>query len=166
MNELKRIFFDAYGGFADKRLKNLEKGSTFIVDDRDDRDNGADRKLYSYFCMIFADVTANTKITVTLSGNVPKGKRVRAWLKTNRLEINSSGFQSRLVFSVSDGGQSILGDLADAIESIVAPSAQRYSVANYKYVCPRTATSLRRLKKLLDGAWDTPLPDDKKGFFA
>lgn len=74
MRALKRILLDAYDGFADKRIKNLDKSSTFIVDDCNDSDIGANRKLLSYFCMIFADVKSNEKITVRLSGNVPVGK--------------------------------------------------------------------------------------------
>ena len=31
---LKRKLFDEYGGFRDKRIKNLDQGERFIIDDR------------------------------------------------------------------------------------------------------------------------------------
>jgi len=49
VNTLKKALFEAYGGFADKRIKKLESGSIFVVDDRSDGDRGADGKLYGYF---------------------------------------------------------------------------------------------------------------------
>jgi len=33
-NDLKQIFFDEYEGFADKRFKNIDSSSLFIIDDR------------------------------------------------------------------------------------------------------------------------------------
>jgi hypothetical protein len=42
--------------------------------------------------------------------------------------------------------------LANAFEAIVAAGA-RYNVKAYKYVCPRTAASLGRLRKVLTGHW-------------
>jgi hypothetical protein len=166
VNALKRVLFDAYGGFADKRIKNLDKASTFIVDDRTDSDFGADRGLKSYFCAIFVEVHSNAKITVTLCGNVPFGKKVERWLAKNGYEIETRGGQSLLAFDVERGKQSILGHLSEAIASIVASGAPRYEVKSYKYLCPRTAESLRRLKSVLDDAWSRPLPERPRGFFA
>lgn len=165
MNELKRILFDAYGGFADKRYKNLDKSSTFIIDDRNESDVGADGSLYSYFCCVFADVKSNQEVVVTLVGNIPIGKRVNSWLKEQDLEIKTLSIQSRLAITVAEGEQSKLKDLAAAIRSIVAPGSPRYSVANYKYVCPRTANSLTRFAELLDDTWSQQLPTGRKGFF-
>ena len=34
LNVLIRKLFDEYGGFFDKRIKNLDKGERFIIDDR------------------------------------------------------------------------------------------------------------------------------------
>ena len=165
MNALKRILFDAYGGFADKRIKNLDKANTFIVDDREEADFGADRGLKSYFCAVFVDVHSNAKITVTLCGNVPVGKKVERWLEQNGCAIRTHGGQARLLFNVERGEQSILDQLSQAIDNIVAPGAPRYEVKSFKYVCPRTAESLRRLKLVLDDAWARPLPSGRRGFF-
>lgn len=45
-NALKQVLFDAYGGFADKRFKNLDKGRLFIIDDRGPGDEDAAGKLF------------------------------------------------------------------------------------------------------------------------
>ena len=161
MRALKKILFQAYGGFADKRIKDLDKSDRFIVDDRDEPDLGANRKLFSYFCMIFAEVRSNDGVTVNLYGNIPVSKDVERWLAENNCEISTPAYQSMLSINVDRGSQGILNDFADAIERIVAPGAARYNVKSYKYVCPRTAKSLRRLKKNLDDAWARPLPSDK-----
>jgi hypothetical protein len=147
MSHLKKAFFSEYGGFADKRIKNLDKGSTFIIDDRSSRDIGADRRLYSYFCAMFADVSSDTQVHIRLVGNVPLDSAVRRWMEKYEVIIEE-GINKVLSFSVSKGEEDKLRKLADAIASIVAPGV-RYSVSNYKYVCPRTAKSLRRLADTL-----------------
>jgi hypothetical protein len=164
MRELKRILFKAYGGFADKRIKNLDKSSTFIADDRDDRDFGANRKLNSSFCKIFVNVNSNGKVEVTLDGNVPVGENVERWLKKHHYKIESPSYHGRrLSIDIERGEQNILGELAFAIQSIIAAGAPRYEVRSYKYVCPRTAGSLKRLEKILDRAWAKPLPPSPSG---
>lgn len=44
---LKKHLFDAYKGFSDKRIKNLNKGNTFIIDDRSPKDIDSKGGLYS-----------------------------------------------------------------------------------------------------------------------
>jgi hypothetical protein len=68
------------------------------------------------------------------------------------LALSSKG-SARLQFQVTRGSQLLLSELAQAIRAIVAAGAPRYSVPSYKYVCPRTAASLERLKAALDRAW-------------
>jgi len=152
VNALKKALFEAYGGFADKRIKKLESGSIFVVDDRSDGDRGADGKLYGYFCLIFAEVRSNSEVLVTLSGNVPMGSSVRIWITKHEASLRE-GVDRLLSFVVSKKeGTSKLSTLADAIASIVARGA-RYDVKSHKYVCPRTADSLQRLDKVLRKAW-------------
>lgn len=77
----KKILFDEFKGFSDKRIKYLSSGSIFIIDDRDDGDFGANKTLFSYFCSIFAEVISENQINVQLSGNVPKSPKVTQWIK-------------------------------------------------------------------------------------
>jgi hypothetical protein len=88
---------------------------------------------------------------VSISGNVPSGPTVAEWIK--RHNLSSKG--SILKFRVARGYQAMLEELASAVEAIVAYGAPRYDVPSYKFVCPRTAASLERLKALLDRAWKT-----------
>ncbi len=165
MNELKKILFESYGGFADKRIKSIAKSNRFIIDDRSDSDVGSNGKLYSYFCMIFAEVKSNQHIAITLLGNVPEDAKVESWLKKNDCEIKTPSHQSRLEIDVKLGEQSKLDDLAVALKSIVSPDAPRYEISNYKYVCPRTSKALNRFSAILSEAWSKELSSKPEGFF-
>ena len=143
IRKTKQHFFDEYRGFADKRLKNIDKGDTFIVDDRKPSDVGADKKLYGYFCTMFAKVIGVDCVAVSLMGNVPMSGGVQQWIAETGATL-THGIPQTLRFEVRRGEEGRLADLANRIEAITAPGA-RYEEANYKYVCPRTANSLRRL---------------------
>jgi hypothetical protein len=145
---LKQVFLEEYGHFADKRIKNLDKGSLFIIDDRGPGDVGADHHLFLWFCLMFAEVADQNTVRIKLGGDVPKGVRVAEWLAENKVEDRRVGFE----FDVRRGTQGRLTNLAKAFESIVQPGA-RYPVPSYKYVCPRVASALVRLQRLLDRAW-------------
>src|SRR5689334_22217246 len=114
MSRLKRALFDFYGGFADKRIKNIEKGTTFIIDGRSVSDLGADRKPFGTFCMVFADVVSDTEVRVNLSGNIPVGGSVRVWLSANGLTIRDRPTKT-LSITVTPGTRGMLDDLADAM---------------------------------------------------
>lgn len=149
---LVKSLFDEYGGFADKRIRNLAKSSFFIVDDRTGKDVGADKQLYSYFCMIFTDVVSDNEVRITLRGNIPMSEAVEAWIARYKARHEAPGGQPLLEFSIIRGEEARLKELADALRAIVAPG-KRYQTANYKYVCPRTAASLERLGAVLNRAW-------------
>jgi hypothetical protein len=152
MAKLKELLFKEYGGFADRRIEDIEEGHLFAVDDRAAEDNAPDGNLQAYFCMIFADVISPTRLNVVLSGNVPDSDAVREWAE--RYDAQSTvGINGDLQLAVAKGEQSRLRELAEAIRSIVARGAPSYAVASYKYICPRTAASLERLADILDKAW-------------
>jgi hypothetical protein len=69
--ELKKMLFEAYGGFADKRLKNLERDAAFVIDDRSDGDYDARGQLFLWFCQIFATVEDGDSVEVEFRGGVP-----------------------------------------------------------------------------------------------
>jgi len=91
---LKQAFLDAYGHFADKRIKNIDRGSSFIVDDRGPQDVGADGKLYPWFCQILAEVIDQNTVRITMRGNVPQGALVARWFEAHGAEEASSAFSS------------------------------------------------------------------------
>lgn len=151
MPKLKKALYDAYGGFGDKRIKNLDKGSTFIVDDRSAGDYGADRNLFLWFCSIFVEVVSDSEIKVTMSGGVPIASSVKTWAKANGAKLETSP-RGQLVFHIKKEAQPALLSLATAIKGIVAPG-KKYPVPAYKYVCPRTANSLTKLASELSSVW-------------
>lgn len=143
---LKRAMLETYG-FADKRIKNIDRGSLFIIDDRSPDDVGADRQLYSWFCQMFVEVTSGDRVLLTLSGDVPNSPRVAHWFGANAKATN---FGTQV--EIARGEHSKLADLAAAISAIVAPGA-RYHAPSYKYVCPRVAASLKKLQTVLGKFW-------------
>ncbi|CAH8182200.1 hypothetical protein [Vibrio aestuarianus] len=151
-NELKKAFFEEYDGFSDKRIRDLSKGSIFIVDDRTTGDVGANKKLLSNFCSIFATVKSATEVEVRLSGNVPTGTSVEEWLSKNGHHLETQN-TTRLTFSVTPNNFNKIQYLASSIREIVRRGAPRYDEPSYKYICPRTADSLERLDSLLCKCW-------------
>ena len=145
---LKQVLVDQYGGFADKRIKNLDTGSFFHVDDRSQGDYDARKQLFLWFCQVTLTVKSGTTVEVALSGEVPMNATVKVWLETHTTKDR----YDRPVIVIHKGEQAKLLDLAGAIGAIVAPG-KRYPVKAYKYTCPRTAHSLQRLKATLDKAW-------------
>ncbi len=150
MDSLKKALFHEYGGFADKRIKDLSKSDTFIADGRKPTDFGADKRLFSTFCSIFVLVQSEERVQVELRGNVPLSERVRQRFA----ELNWDLDDKNAVFSVGPGDLVRMRNLAKAIKGIVA-KGKRYPEKSYKFVCPRTAESLIRLADTLDRAWST-----------
>jgi len=125
---LKKALIDVYGHFSDKRIKNIDRGSLFIVDDRGPGDHGADGRLYGWFFLIFAEVVDQDKITVTLRGQVPQSAAVLDWLETHGAQTTAAGIELR----VQRGEEGELKALASAFRAIVTPG-KTYSVKSYKY---------------------------------
>lgn len=150
--ELKRRLFVEYGGFADKRIRRLEKSDLFIVDDRDPRhDVGADKQLYPWFCLMFARVVSGRKVELRMWGGMPASPAIDRWIESGNGEWTES--PPGMVVPIETGSEGRLETLAKLMEDIVMPGAPRYAEKSYKYVCPRTAKSLRRLAGVLAAAW-------------
>lgn len=145
--DLKKALFAAYGGFADLRVKDLNKASKFIVDYR--RTDATDRKVYGNSCLIFADVVGAREVRITLSNAVPCGITVSQWARAQSITRCDGDL---LEFSVTPASVDDLESLAGAFRAIVE-GGKRYDAAHYKYTCPRTATSLEKLARVLRQAW-------------
>lgn len=148
---LKKHLFDAYGGFADRRVKDLSKRDTFIVDDRGGGDFDGHGELYLWFCKLFAVVRSDDRLDLRLDGDPPLSLDVEEFVTKTGSSVEKSGIVSKsitLSIGVSDAAK--LRDLATRMRRITGPGA-RYSVPSYKYVVPRTAASLERLADVLDG---------------
>jgi hypothetical protein len=147
---LKQCLVDTYGGFADKRIKRLDSGTTFIVDDRGRGDRDAQNALFLWFCTILVDVRSATEVRVSVGGSVPTSPQILEWAQRQDAQVEHGG---RFSFSISPPNLSALGELADLVQAVVAPGAPRYAENSYKYTCPRTAKSLRRLRDVLMSHW-------------
>ena len=147
-NAMKQTLFDVYGGFSDKRIREIDKGRLFIIDDRSDRDEDARGQLFLWFCQIFAEVIDQDTVKITMRGDVPDGPLVARWFADTGAEKTNFGWE----FTVRRGEQRRLVDLADGFRAIVRPGA-RYSIKSYKYVCPRVAVSLDKFRSVLDESW-------------
>ncbi len=147
---LKKAMLAEYGSFSDRRIKDPKIGSHFTVDDRVESDIGADKKPYSYFCMMSANVVSADEVRLSMYGNIPMGPPVAAWSCESGIEIS----KSELTLAVTRANANLLLTLAKAFRAIVRRGAPRYDTPNYKYVCPRTADSLERLERTLKKAWD------------
>jgi hypothetical protein len=147
INIVKQTLVDAYGGFADKRIKKLESGSWFEVDGRGASDYGADRKLFSWFCTINVEVMSGDEVVIVIGSAIPKNATVEKWLLKH---VVPTGKYGRPGIVVKKGEQGILDDLAVLVMNVVK---KPYSVKAYKYVAPATASALSDLRKVLDRAW-------------
>jgi len=167
MNELKKIFFEEYGGFADKRIKNLNKASKFIVDDRESRDFASDGKLYSYFCSIETNVDSNYAISVALGGNIPSDELIDEWVASTGFQYVTDCFERnrRLILPIEKENYVLLSQLADKIDGIISRRGKWRVPSNYIYVCPRTASSLKRLSGILNRAWGKNLLETSNELF-
>jgi hypothetical protein len=150
-------FLAEYGHFADKRIKNIDLASRFIVDDRDHGGLASDGHPYGWFCEVIADVLNDNKVSVTLQGQIPQGYAVQAWMLMYGAEISRPFNRDQMTFEVGRGDAGKLNELADAFISIVKPPA-RYNVPSYKYACPRAAGALKRLHKVLAGHFGSAQP--------
>jgi hypothetical protein len=148
---LKQAFLDAYGGFADKRIKNIDKGTLFTIDGRSPRDEDAAGKLFGWFCQISAEVIDKDTVRITMDGDIPNGPLVAKWLAESGAQKTHSGLQ----FDIRRGGEGRLSELATAFRAIVS-AGERYPVRSYKHVCPRVAAALDHAQSLLHKAWQTP----------
>ena len=124
MSELKAALFKAYNGFADKRVKNLDKASTFLVDDRDPGVIGADKKPLSWFCQIYAHAVSDDELRVTLT-NTPLSENIEKWATKNGGTVTHT-IMPVLDVPVTRGRQARLEELAALMRAIVARGAPRY----------------------------------------
>jgi hypothetical protein len=146
---LKQALLNEYVSFSDKRIKNIEKGSRFFVDDRSERGLASDGLPYGWFCTVVVDVLDAHSVRVTLGNSIPQGPTVTAWAAASEVALTEKTLQ----FTVTPDRIKLLTGLAEAFLGIVAPNARRYDVANYKYACPRVAKSLKRLADVLARVW-------------
>lgn len=146
IQQLKRALLDEYGSFADRRIKNIDRGDRFIVDGRTDSDIASDGQVYGWFCSMFLEVRSVDHVTLHLT-NVPTSDAVDGWLAAHS---ESVGRGHRV--AIGRGSEEILAEFAAHVNAITAPG-RRYSVPSYKYAVPRVVDALGRLARALRRGW-------------
>ncbi|MGD9659868.1 MAG: hypothetical protein AB7U63_01215 [Porticoccaceae bacterium] len=77
--QLKRILADEYSGFSGNAVTKLVVDSTLIVDDRGTADDGAEKKLLPWFCMVVVDIKEaliNSVFVTPAQAGVQKNQRI------------------------------------------------------------------------------------------
>lgn len=146
-NELKAALVKEYGGFADRRIKKLESGDFFHVDDRGGSDYDARKRLFNWFCTIDLVVCEGEKVKVIIGNALPQNNKVEQWWKENSIKGNFPGMGC---LKITPKKIDRLDELADLVEKV---RPDPYNKAYY-YTVPRTVNSLRRLKETLAKVWD------------
>ena len=147
LRHLKQALLDAYGGFADGRIKNIDRGDRFIVDKRTASDIAADRNVYGWFCSMFLEVRQADYVGLTIL-NIPESADVRAWLAAHGAPFARDGHKVQ----IARGEQDKLLDLAGMVRAITA-RGRRYDVPHYKYAVPRVVDALNTLRNALSLGW-------------
>jgi len=151
-HKLKELLYKSYNGFADKRIKNLDKGKLFIFDNRSNSDLDANGNLFLWFCQIFGEVINADTIKIIMRGDIPQGPLTKDWFAQHNIAFNTK----ELEFYIKRNNKVNLKGLADAFRNITQPGSH-YIIPNYKYVCPRTADAIERLQTILEEAWEIEL---------
>jgi hypothetical protein len=144
--DLKAFLFDAYGGFADKRYKNLNLDLPFIVDDRTPNDQDSRGQLYLWFCQMFVTVEQADLVRLLIGRSLPSSPAVQAWFDDQGAEASAKGIEVRI-------SPQNLGAIDDLVAREAAILKRRYEIKAYKFVVPRVCNSLSRLKTQLNEAW-------------
>lgn len=151
---LKRALVAEYGGFADRRIKDVDKGSLFAVDDHREGAIASDGSFYGWFCAVEINALDGLRVQVRLTNSIPDSSGIRGWEKQQRVTRQGTNLRNnRLQFDVTPEDVGKLLTLAKEMRAIVAPGA-RYEVPSYKYACPRAASALERLYNALTKHWN------------
>ncbi|WP_343611142.1 hypothetical protein [Novosphingobium sp.] len=144
---LKQALLEAYETFADKRIKNIDRGQRFIVDLRTSNDIASDGSPYGWFCSMFLDVNDAHNVTLRII-NIPSSPSVADWLEKNARPAGQFAYQA----TFSKGEEVKLLDLARSVDAITA-RGRRYDVPSYKYAVPRVVEALQVLYRALASGW-------------
>jgi hypothetical protein len=139
---LKRFLFNQYNGFADKRIKDISKDYAFKVDDQSSID------VHDQFCGIFVRVIADNRFMLSVTNNAPINRSIRVLLKPKKAKISTIENRSSFEIELSVMDIDFIRDLSKEIADLVFPG-KKYKDRNWKWLCPRTAGSLKLLADIL-----------------
>ena len=139
MTPLRDHLLDAYGGFADRRVKD----SAIQIDDRDATD------VYTYFCSIFVSVPDRNGDSLRLTlQHAPSSPEVVELVETLGGTVRPAVFGTTITQTLKASQGPAISRLAKAIKAIVG-RGRSYDDPNLRWICPRTADSLVKLARHL-----------------
>jgi len=144
MNKIKRYLFNQYGGFGDKRIKDINKDYPFKIDDQTEHDN------HDQFCGVFVRVIDDTNFELDLTNNAPPSPRIKALVESKGGKVQAESGYSSINVKLTLEDHDFIEQLSDEIGNLVSPG-RKYGDPNWKWLCPRTAVSLRRFADVLRG---------------
>jgi hypothetical protein len=140
---LNSYLFRAYGGYADKRLKQVGFGRAIRVAPATENVN------QNIHCVVLADVQPDDEIVLRMFGNVPYDEAVSK--SVLRLDSNATNTAKHTCcrFTVTRAKLLDLANLARAVEQVAAPG-KSYPHPSWKHSSVETAFGLRELATRLE----------------
>jgi|GEM_PF-2354241 len=143
MSRLRDHLLDAYDGYADKRIKNRSLDRPIKINDKDSHD------VYPHYCSILVRVPDRTGEALTLPlQHCPHNPDLIALVKKHGGTAITSDHGCDIQLNLNANQIGTVTSLANAI-SEVTKKGSRYPNPNWKWTCPKTVDSLRRLAKVL-----------------
>ncbi len=143
MTPLRDYLLDAYGGFADRRIKDPALDRPIKVDDHGPRD------VSQSFCSISVSVPdLHAQDLILRLHNVPPCPEAVALVEGLGGTVHTSNFGSSITLPLKSSQGPAIKRLARAIKGVVGRGRQ-YDDPNLKWICRRTAASLERLAEHL-----------------
>lgn len=135
---LRRFLYSQYGGFGDKRVKDVTRDYPFKVDDQKDTD------AHELFCGIFVQVQDDDRFALSLTNNAPITASIGKLIKGKAGKVVKMEDKSHIDVDLSVKDIKFIRMLSQLISDTVAPG-KRYNNRHWKWLCPRTSASLNRL---------------------
>jgi hypothetical protein len=177
--ELKRVLYETFGGFADKRIRKLERGDTFIIDDRQPHEldgysngngngnghsngngnghanghsngNGNGHSAARNFCRMFARVQGENHLVLSLHERAPLSFEVEQLVRSRGGDTGEYGGSTHLSVLIRADDGTFVRQLAQALRNVVGPRALEEDLYRYGEIAPRVAGSLERFAGVLE----------------
>ena len=139
---LKRFLLSKYGGFGDRRVKDITRDLPFKIDDQSENDS------QQQFCAIFVRVTGSDRFVLSLSNNAPINPDIATLVESQGGEARTIARYSHIEVELSVGDVGFIRELSSMIRGLVG-AGRHHENRDWKWLCPRTADSLDNFANLL-----------------
>lgn len=129
-NRLKQFLYDKYGGFADKRVKKIERDMSFRLDD-------SSGDVWEHVCPVYARVIDDESIALIFNNNPPNSSWIRGIARDSGGEVSSS----QVIINVGFTDFALLEDIAVEVSCGDKPY--------YKWARDRVCYALRKFSSAL-----------------